>query len=268
MLNPSQSVALAVPLVVARKEMVDALRDVRSVIASLFYALMGPLVVGLVSVAVHPQPEAGALVLGGMMSVFTLVAAFVGGMNVAMDAVAGERERRSLLPLLLNPVRRLDIVLGKWLAVGLFSIAGLALNLLGFAVVLGRSGMHVNVAWPRAVLVIAIGVFPLPLLAASTQLLISTICRGVKEAQTYLSLIVFLPMGIGMFVVFSPVAERPWWGMLPLVGQQLQLQRLVNSGEFHMLQPIVLGCLTVAMAILVLLVAANRLQRDEIVYGN
>src|ERR1039458_2267716 len=60
-------------------------------------------------------------VLIGMMSVFTLVAAFVGGMNVAMDTVAGERERQSLLPLLMNRVRRREIVLGKWLAGGLLS---------------------------------------------------------------------------------------------------------------------------------------------------
>ena len=67
-------------LVIARKEIVDGLRDVRSVIASLFYALMGPLVVGLVSMA-HPggtKPGSSVAVLVGMMSVFTLVAAFVG----------------------------------------------------------------------------------------------------------------------------------------------------------------------------------------------
>ena len=115
-------------LVIARKEIVDGLRDIRSVIASLLYALMGPLVVGLVSMA-HPagaKPGSSAGVLVGMMSVFTLVAAFVGGMNVAMDTVAGERERRSLLPLLLNPVRRWNLVLGKWLAVSLFAIARLS----------------------------------------------------------------------------------------------------------------------------------------------
>src|SRR5260370_26765531 len=120
-------------LVVARKEILDGVRDVRSVISSLLYALMGPLVVGLVSIAVRPEtkPGSGGGVLVGMMSVFTLVAAFVGGMNVAMDTVAGERERRSLLPLLLNPVPRLHIALGQWMAVSLCSAAGLILNLTG-----------------------------------------------------------------------------------------------------------------------------------------
>jgi sodium transport system permease protein len=260
-------------LVIARKEVVDGLRDIRSVIACLLYALMGPLVVGLVSMA-HPagaKPGSSAAVLVGMMSVFTLVAAFVGGMNVAMDTVAGERERRSLVPLLLNPVRRRNLVLGKWLAVSLFSIAGLAVNLSGFALVSATSGMLVNVMkvlWPGLLLAIAFGIFPLALFAASAQLLISTVCRGVKEAQTYLSLIVFLPMGIGMLLVFFPAAKRAWCGFLPVVGQQLQLELLLNGRNVQLLQPIALGCTTVTVALLVLLVAANRLQRDEIIYGN
>jgi sodium transport system permease protein len=101
---------------------------------------MGPGVVGMVSLAVH-ESFAGhdsQPVLVAMMSVFTLVSAFVGGMNVAMDSIAGERERRSLVPLLMHPITRLDLLLGKWLAVAAFSGAGLALNLAGFALLFHR----------------------------------------------------------------------------------------------------------------------------------
>jgi len=254
-------------LVIAHKEVIDGLRDARSVISSLLFALMGPLVVGLVSLAPGIKGSSESPIVG-LMSVFTLVSAFSGGMNVAMDTVAGERERRSLLPLLLNPVHRRNIVLGKWLAVSLFSIAGLTLNLLGFSVVFVTSGMHMNAPWPRLLLAMALGVFPLPLLAASIQLLLSTACRAVKEAQTYLSMIVFLPMGIGMFLVFFPAARREWFSFLPLVGQQLHLQSLMDGRDVPLLQSIVLGCATLALAMLVLLVPASGLQRDEIIYGN
>ena len=248
---------LSPTLVVARKEAIDSLRDTRSVISSLMYALMGPAVIFMVSTAVHVDA-----VLIGMMSVFTLVAAFVGGMNVAMDTVAGERERHSLLPLLMNPVRRREIVLGKWLAVGLFSAAGLILNLAGFAIVFARAGMHLPL------LAVAAGILPLALLAASLQLLISTVCRAAKEAQTYLSMLVFLPMGLGMFQVFFPAAARGWFAFLPVMGQQLQLERWLKGGAAPFVPAAALGCFTAALALLVLEVAANRLHRDEIVYGN
>jgi sodium transport system permease protein len=205
-------------------------------------------------------------VLIGMMSVFTLVAAFVGGMNVAMDTVAGERERQSLLPLLMNPVRRRDIVLGKWLAVALFAAAGLVLNLAGFAMVFAPAGVHPPAGGPRLLLALAAGILPLALLAASLQLLISTICRSAKEAQTYLSMLVFLPMGLGLFQVFFPGAHA-WFALLPVMGQQLQLEHWMKGTAAPFVSAAALGCFTAALALLVLQVAANRLHRDEIVYG-
>ena len=247
-------------LIVARKEAVDSMCDTRSVISSAMYALMGPAVVFMVSMAVRTDA-----VPIGMMSVFTLVAAFVGGMNVAMDTVAGERERQSLLPLLMNPVRRREILLGKWLAITLFSLGGLILNLAGFAIVFARAGMHLP--WP-ALLALAAGILPLALLAAAIQLLISTVCRSSKEAQTYLSMLVFLPMGLGLFQVFFPAAAGGWFAFLPVLGQQLQLARWVKGGGAAFGPAAALGCSTAALALLVLEIAANRLHRDEIVYGN
>jgi sodium transport system permease protein len=248
-------------VVVARKEITDSLRDVRAVISSSFYAIMGPLVVGLVSISNHGRASE-ANVLIGMMSVFTLVAAFVGGMNIAMDTAAGERERRSLLPLLLNPIRRVDLMIGKWLAVSLFAGGGLAINLLGFAVVFRSSGAHTAGNWPHLLRVLAVGLLPLALLAASLQLLISTVCRAVKEAQTYLSLIVFLPMSLGMFLVFFPASAREWCRVLPLAGQQVQLELAIRGAEIPLLQTLGLGCLTAALALALLRVAGNRLQRE------
>lgn len=254
-------------LVIARKEVTDAIRDSRSVLSSLMYSLLGPLVVGLVSLSPAVR-AASQSPLPGLMSVFILTSAFAGGMNVAMDTIAGERERQSLLPLLLNPVQRWDVILGKWLAVSLFGIAGLTLNLLGFSMVFVTSGIHLNAPWSCVLFAIVFGMLTLPLLAASLQLFLSTACRSVKEAQNYLSMLVFLPAGVGMFFVFVPAARQAWFKFLPLVGQQLHLQSLIDGRTVTFLQSIVLGCLTLTLAMLVLLVCANRLARDESIYGN
>jgi sodium transport system permease protein len=254
-------------LVIASKEIVDHLRDARSVLSSLLFALIGPLVVGLVSLAPGIKGAAESPI-AGMMSVFTLVAAFSGGMNIAIDTIPGERERRSLIPLLLNPVPRADVALGKWLAVALFALAGLLINLLGSGIVLLTSGMRLYTPWPRLALAIVLSVLPLPLLAASIQLSLSTFCRAVKEAHSYFSMLVFLPMGIGMLLVFFPAARKPSFAFLPLLGQQLHLQRLMNGRDVPLLQSFVLGYLTLALASAMVLLSSKRLQRDEIIYGN
>lgn len=255
------------PLVIAQKEIIDSLRDVRSVFSALLFSLMGPLVVGLVSLApgIRGAPQSP---LPAMLSVFTLVAAFSGGMNVAIDTIAGERERRSLIPLLLNPVPRADIALGKWLAVAVAALAGLLVNLLGSAAVFVTSGMRLDAPWPRLALALVLAIFPLPFLAASIQLSLSTFCRAVKEAHTYLSMLVFLPMGIGMTLVFFPAARISWFGFLPLLGQQLDLQRLMDGKDVAVLPSFILGYLTLAVAAAAVLLSSKRLQRDEIIYGN
>ena len=241
-------------LIVAGKEIRDHLRDTRSLVSSAFYALMGPLVVGMVSIAT--RGEKSSAVLLSMMSVFALVATFVGGMNVAMDAIAGESERRSLLPLLMNPILRRDVLLGKWLAISLFAVAGVLINLSGFAIVVAFSLSQL--------IAVTLALIPLVLFAAAVELLISTWCRNIKEAHTYLSLVVFLPMVVGMFLVFFPHMASTWlW--LPVAGQQLLIDLLTKGA---LVSSLALSLITAASAAIVLLATAKLLHRDEFVYGD
>ncbi len=249
-------------LIVARKEILDHLRDIRSLILSVVFTLMGPLVVLLVSKAPLQDGQKGspAAVLLSMMSVFALVAGFSGGMNVAMDAIAGERERRSLLPLLMNPVARRDVVAGKWIATSLFAVGCLSINLLAFGIILPGEA--------AVLLPIALSLFPLALFAAALELLVSTVCRTVKEAQTYLSLLVFVPMCLGMFLVFFPQAAGGWRLLLPIVGQQSLAELWIRGGHVSMSRSLILASITIASAVLILLGAAKMLHRDEVIYGN
>ncbi len=122
-------------LLIAQKELVDHTRDARALASAALYTFMGPLVVGVVMLArVQGPANAGMqFVLPLMASVFAMMAAFSGGMSVAMDTVAGERERRSLLPLLLSLASRAELVLGKWLATTVFAAAGAIANFIAFA---------------------------------------------------------------------------------------------------------------------------------------
>lgn len=248
---------LTQPLIVARKEIRDHLRDTRSLVSSLFYALMGPLVVGMVAIAMRGG-KASEVVLS-MMSVFALVAAFVGGMNVAIDSIAGERERRSLLPLLMNPLLRRDVIIGKWMAISVFAIAGLALNLAGFALVLKLSLAQALIA--------SLTLIPLAGFAAALELLISTWCGNIKEAHTYLSMVIFLPMGLGMFLVFFPQMAKAWL-FLPVAGQQLLMELILKGGQLPLVAFTSVTLTTLATAAALLRTAARLLHRDDVVYGD
>ncbi len=256
-------------LVIAAKEILDHLREVRSVLASAMHLLMGPLLVLLVSFSMKSAPAAKAgSVLTGMVSIFVLVAAFVGGMNVAMDVIAGERERKSLLPLLLNPVTRLTIVLGKWLAISLFAVLGVALTLAAFSATFAITKLSSPLFSEPALLCWAVlGLFPLAILAAALQVAISTLCRTAKEAHTYLSFLVFVPMSIGMFFVFFPQGLGAWTAFVPIAGQQAMVQLRMSTGHWPVQQAIALSVATGCLAALALIASGRMLERDDIVYG-
>ena len=206
-------------LIIARKEIVDHLRDRRSLMSGALYTLMGPLVVMVVSFS--GQVGGKPALLLSMMSVFALVSTFTGGMAVAMDITAGERERRSLVPLLLTPIASRHLVLGKWLATCAFALGALAINIAGVAAVMAlrAPGPFAANAAPLASWVL-LGLAPLACFAAALELLASAACRTTKEANTWLTFVVFVPMMVGMFLVFYPLSGNGWLA-LPVVGQQL-----------------------------------------------
>jgi sodium transport system permease protein len=260
---------LAHVVLIAQKELVDAARDVRSLVSSLLYCLMGPGVVFMVSLTMDKAPTATERsVLIGMMSVFTLVSAFASGMNVGMDVLAGERERRSLLPLLMNAVARRDIILGKWIAIGGFSLLGLMVTLGGFFVAFAGKGVLAPGSIVDSMLMLGFGLVPLALLASALELCLSTVSRSMKEAHTSLSMLVFLPMVIGMFVVFYPNVGRAWSHFLPIIGQQWQLERWVRGDNITLPQALLLGVATALFTSCALSIAVNLLKRDDVVYGD
>jgi sodium transport system permease protein len=245
-------------LTIALKELIDALRDRRSIMSSAFYCLMGPAVIWIVSLALQGKSNG---VLSGMISVFVLVSAFSGGMNVAMDVVAGERERKSLLPLLGNPVSRSTIVLGKWASVAVFCLLGLLLSLAAFSV-FSRAELR-GMVW-----ILITGLGPLCLMAAALELGISTFCRSTKEAHTYLSMLVFVPMVIGIASVFYRAEDATWIRWLPIAGQQWQLERWLRHETVPVAPSLLIGALTAMLGGSVIAATAWLLKRDDVVYGS
>ena len=60
------------------------------------------------------SPAARAAQWATLVPFFMLMAVLYGALHAALDTTAGERERGSLEPLLMNPVSPLALVLGKW----------------------------------------------------------------------------------------------------------------------------------------------------------
>ena len=77
-------------------------------------------------------PQSRGMLVMIMLPYVLMITAFTGGMHLAIDSTAGEKERKSLEPLLINPVPRWQIMLGKMSATATYAFASLFLTLLAF----------------------------------------------------------------------------------------------------------------------------------------
>jgi sodium transport system permease protein len=178
-------------------------------------------------------PQSRGALLFAMLPYMLVFAAFFGGMFLAIDATAGERERQSLEPLLINPVPRWQILLGKVLATSAFSLASVCLSLAAFALAgrwlpTERLGMTIELGW-RFVTVVLPVMLPLVLMLSVLQTLVAAFARSFREAQTQLSLLQLLPMIPSMLLVVMPFRTQLWMFALPILGQQLTIMRALRG---------------------------------------
>lgn len=142
-------------------------------------------------------PAGRSVLVLGMMTYFVLFAMLMGGMYLAIDTTAGERERGSLEPLLTLPATRATLIVGKILATCFYMAFSLALTLFAFAVSLRfvplkELGMVANFG-PA----VAVGAFfvllPFVPLGATLMTVVASFTKSYKEAQTWLSVVLLVP---------------------------------------------------------------------------
>lgn len=178
-------------------------------------------------------PSGRSGILLGMMSYFFIFAMLIGGMYLAIDSTAGERERGSLEPLLALPVTRDQLMIGKIMATCSFMSLSLALSIASFAIAilflpLQKLGMTANFG-PLP----AIGAFfmlvPFTLLGASLMTLVASFTKSYKEAQTWVSAVLFAPTLPIMVVSILQVRPKFEFMFVPSLSQHLLLVDLVKN---------------------------------------
>ena len=210
--------------------------------------------------------QARGALLFAMLPYMLVLTIFIGGIWLAIDSTAGERERASLEPLFINPVPRDRILLGKLMATAAFSLASLVLGLLAFLVAghfMPTAELGLSLALGARFIAVALPMLlPLVLLVCVTQVLISAFARSVREAQTYLGLAQLVPLIPSVILSVVPVKAQLWMYAVPLLGQQLALMRLLRAEPVAGIT-LALSALATLLAVIVLFLLARRSYESE-----
>lgn len=225
--------------------------------------LVRPLNIDMVDVS---TPSGRSAMLLGMLSYFFIFALLTGGMNLAIDATAGERERGSLEPLLCLPVKRDYLIFGKILAACLFMAISLSLSLTSFYftlkfVPLEDLGMTPNFG-PTVVLTAFLLLLPFALLGASLMTLVASFTHSYKEAQTWLSVVLLtptLPILVVSILMIRPSTELM---LIPSLSQHLLLVGLIRNEPLNYLDAGISVISTLFFGIVLTLICARLYRRE------
>jgi sodium transport system permease protein len=229
--------------------------------------LVAPVVVDAIDVA---TPAGRAMLVLGMLSYFIVFATLAGGMYVAIDATAGERERGSLEPLLTTAVPRERVVQGKIAAAALFMTLSLALTVVGFYlalqfVPLEQLGMRANFG-PAVAGIVFATMLPFVLLGASLMTVVASFTRSFREAQSWLTALLFVPTIPIVFAALFQVQAKDHLMWIPSLSQHLIINSLLRAEPVEPLHVGMSVTATLALGVVLAWVAA-RLYRREAILG-
>ncbi len=223
---------------------------------------------------VATQRELSGQLLASLLPFFIAMWAVVGGMSVAVDTAAGEKERGTLESLLVTPPSRESMVLGKFLSVLMASMGSVIVVLITMMISLrwgypyllhATTKLDVSLPVGTAVLMLGVGLLFAALVSA-VQLAISIFARTPKEAQQYLAPLYFITVLPALAVQFVSEWQRTAWAYLaPVLNTFFAFRELllgtVNWGH------LALAAISCAFyAALALEIAVALMNRESVIF--
>jgi sodium transport system permease protein len=192
--------------------------------------LLRPIVIDELDVS---TPASRSALMLGVLTYFLLFATLTGGMHLAIDTTAGERERKSLEPLLALPVSRASLLVGKMAATVCYMLASLALTLVAFTIALTQMpleqvGMSSSFGFGTAAVAFLL-LAPFAPLGAALMTVVASFSKTYREAQTYLTFVLLVPTLPLAFATMLNIEPEPQLMWIPSLSQHLLVTTLIKD---------------------------------------
>lgn len=189
--------------------------------------------------------KATGKVFGMILPYFITFMLFTGAMSLGVDAITGEKERGTMASMLITPLKRSDIVIGKLISISILSclsatvyavsmIVSMPVMLKGF----GESNMEGFALKfsPLQVIQLFAILLSLVYLYVAIVSLASVLAKTAKEASAYVTPIYLVVMVAGMITIFSGNSSKElFMYAIPAYGSAISIQGIL-VGELTMVQ--------------------------------
>lgn len=211
-------------------------------------------------------PESRNAKIIGMMPYMIIMFIMAGGMYLAIDSTAGEREKGSLESLLTLPITRNHLLIAKLLATAFFSALTLMLMLISLSLSMQYAPVDafmINLSTPK-LLHIFFTCLPFVFVASSMLILLASFTKSYKEAQSYLSFVMLIPsMPLMLLMFLSPEASiSNMW--VPSLSQALIIVETLKGETIPAHLTALSMIVSMAVSIALAFVAIKLYQRERI----
>ena len=219
-----------------------------------------------------PEKSGGALFFGGFIAYIVVFLCFNGGMHPAMDLTAGEKERGTMETSLSRPISRAHLVLGKFLRVLTTALSVISMGI-SFAIVnmlhtkpiqAGESDTALHIGFGAALSVFIMAV-PLAVLFASVLLTVASFAKSYKEAQSYITPMIFVVVLPAIAAMLPGVELNLKLALVPVLNVSLLCKELV-IGTYHWNYIAIIFVSTCIYAAAALFLAIKMFQRESVLF--
>ena len=218
---------------------------------------------------IQDEQKAGGKALGMMLPYFVTILLFAGAMGLGTDMVAGEKERGTMASMLVAPIKRSSIVLGKVFALmiisGISSVVYVAV-MVGFLPQMmgayGSEGLGLSLEVGQ-VLMMAFLLIAFAFLYSGIIVLISVFAKDTKEASSYIMPVYMLILILGIATMFTTQNIENWYYAVPVFNTALALQGIL-TGDVSVMQYTVTLAETLILGMILITVIAKAFESEKV----
>lgn len=214
------------------------------------------------------EKDKSAMIISSMLPYLLIIFIYSAVMAVVPESIAGEKDRGTIATLLVTPIKRSELATGKIISLSIVAVASALSSFIGIifslpALMQTSTNLYYT---PIDYLLIAFVLITITLLLVAIGSLLSAFAKSVKEANSYMGVMMVLVVIVGVFSTFGNMPDNVLFNLIPVYNTVLTLNRIFTF-NINIIDLVITICSNLAYSILISFVLARMFNSEKIMFN-
>lgn len=212
--------------------------------------------------------DKSAMMMSTMLPYLLIIFIYSAVMAVVPESIAGEKDRGTIASLLVTPIKRSELATGKIVSLSIVAVASALSSFIGIilslpALMQANTNLYYS---PVDYLLIAFVLISITLLLVGIGSLLSAFAKSVKEANSYMGIMMVLVVIVGVFSMFGNMPDNTLLNLIPIYNTVLTLNKIFTF-DINVLDLVITICSNLAYSVLISFVLARMFNSEKIMFN-